>query len=116
MNRRYSSEALTRALDDLRREWGFPPSLGLEQLLERWERFVSSVEIGYEGALDDYLQNLEIRDSLNSLLKRLPPEEREEIASFLSRWDERLRFTTRPTSHPLAPSVGGPDSFWWSRV
>jgi hypothetical protein len=87
-----------------------------EQFIERWERFVRSVEAGYEGGLDDYLQNLEIRDSLSGLPKRLSPEEREEIAALLSRWDERLRFTTRPTSLPLAPSVDEPDSFWWSRV
>ena len=116
MSEYYGSEALNHALDELRREWGFPPSFGLRQFLERWERFVQSVEVGYEGSLDDYIQNLEIRDSLNTLLRRLPAEERQEIASLLSKWDERLRFTTRPTSFPLAPRGEEVDSFWWSRV
>jgi hypothetical protein len=77
---------------------------------------VRSVEVGYEGALDDYLQNLEIRDSLNALLRLLPPEEREEISALLSRWDERLRFSTRPTPLPLASRKDEVDGFWWSRV
>lgn len=116
MGKRYGSETLTRALDDLRREWGFPPSFGLQQFLERWERFVRNVEAGYEGGLDDYLQNLELREGLHSLLKRLPLQEREAIAALLSRWDERLRFSTRPTSLSLAPHVDEFDSFWWNRV
>jgi hypothetical protein len=116
MYKRHHSEALTRALDDLRREWGFPLSFGLRQIVQRWERFVRNVEAGYAGGLDDYLQNLEIRDSLNTLLKRLPPEEREEVAALLSRWDERLRFSTRPTSLSLAPHVDEFDRFWWNRV
>jgi hypothetical protein len=45
-----------------------------------------------------------------------PPEEREEIAALLSKWDERLRFSTRPTLLALAPRANEVDSFWWSRV
>ena len=112
----YGSETLAHALNGLRHEWGLPPSFGLKQFLERWEGFVKSVEKGYDGSLDEYMQSLAIRDSLTELLQKVLPEEREWIAGFLQQWDERLRFTTRPSPRPLAPPLGSIEGFWWSRL
>jgi hypothetical protein len=112
-----TSPALERAIEELRQEWGLPKAWDLDAFVDRWRDFVQEVERGFDGSLDDYLQNLELRDSLSKALKKISVEEADEIGQrLLHPYDERLRFATRPTEQPLAPEVDGPDSYWWRRI
>jgi hypothetical protein len=110
------SRALSSAVKELQQEWGFHRSYGLNQLLERWGHFVKRIESGYEGSIDEYTLELELRDSLERLVTRLPQDDADSVRSDLRAWDERLRFATRPAKRPLLPEGERPLHFWWGRI
>ncbi len=73
---------------------GSPPHVvagGLAGLLARWERVVDEVDAVYRLGLDDYLDDMDLRQLLEDALDVAPPETREALAPRLREADERMR-------------------------
>lgn len=108
--------ALERAAAAERSEWGLPPSYTFARFLERWITFVTQVESGvYADHVAEYSTELEVRDSLSSMVATLPNPLRGEIELLLDAWDSRFRFATRETARPILPTEDGA-GFWWYRL
>ncbi len=111
----HERRVIATLMDALRDEWGFASSFGLDDLLNRWAAFVNDVEKGYSLMLEDYTQELAIRDSVEDLKEKLPERLRSEVEGLLQPLDQRFRFLTRTTKEPLLP-VELPVKFWWYRL
>jgi len=109
------AKALEDAMRDFRLEWGFARSFRFEDLLRRWARFVEQVENGYTLGLDDFTQELALRDSLDDVLKKLPPGYQSKVDAWLEPWTHRFRFATREIHQPLLP-IENAARFWWWRL
>lgn len=107
--------SLDSLMMSLREEWGYNWR-SLDELIERWIHFVSSVEAGYELSLHDYTLELEIRDALGEAARRLPSRLSEELSGRLLSADQRLRFATQPVSKGLAPGIEAGLRWWWFAV
>jgi hypothetical protein len=70
---------------------------GLPGLLESWENFVRTVEEGYTLGLDDYLNDLDVRQLLEDALAVATVAERKAAVSRLQRADEQMQAIVRPT-------------------
>lgn len=92
---------------------------GLEGLIEQWQRVVQSVEEGYDGTLDDWLNDLDGRQLLHEALAAVPgvanKPRRERIAAL----DERMRSVTALRARCLwgdqlaRRSAWTRDTHWW---
>jgi hypothetical protein len=88
-----------------------PP--GLRKKVHDWMNIVSSVVNGYEYGVEEYRNDMSVRQGIHDLLAShaLPGGS---IASELRIADERFRFAVEPLSAPLA-SDADCDAFWyWS--
>lgn len=109
-------EALERALEEFRKDWGFTSSFGLRQLLQRWRDFVESVEDGYRLSYFDYTQDLSLRDEIERVKAHVPERLRIEIIDCIQPIDHRLKFATKQSRTVLGDAVYGPDRYWWWRI
>lgn len=84
---------------------GYPEHIvkgGRKGLLERYEKFVASVEAGYSMTLDDYRNDLDLR----GILFRLGLGKQAAAA------DQRLRKCLVFSEKPVWQCDGNPDAFW----
>jgi hypothetical protein len=70
---------------------------GLLGLLESWETLVRAVEEGYTLGLDDYLNDLDVRQLLEDALAVAIVAERKAIVPRLQRADEQMQAIVNPT-------------------
>lgn len=77
---------------------------GLAGLADRWDAIVRSVEDGYTFGLDDYLNDMDLRDTIFAALAVAMPDERAEVEGRIEALDARLRAVTLP-----APCLWGED-------
>ena len=73
---------------------------GLHGLASRWEHVVDEVEEGYALGLDDYLNDMDLRDILEGALGVASGADLGTMRARVDRADERLRALTRE-SKPL---------------
>ncbi len=95
-----NDEELRRFLED----YGCPPHIvlaGREGLIRRWEKFVDEVCSGYRLGLEDYRNDLDLREII----------EQAGLSGEVRDADRRLRAVLKPVSHPLWESAA-PDAFW----
>ena len=95
---------------------------GLPGLIEQWEALVASVEEGYGLGLDDYLNELDVRQLLADALAVAPKEEATVVAERWQRADEQFLSLTQPTEACLwgaevAEEEGwsAKNNFWYYR-
>lgn len=95
----------------------------LEYLLERWLLFVSEVGRGYRYTIDDYTNDVSVRDLLEEIMRDVPGPLREKIYDQVKLLDKRFYESTRPVARPLQPplAVFYPQlkenpGLWWFRV
>jgi hypothetical protein len=96
---------------------------GLTGLVERWTNIVDEIARGYQLTLDDYLNDMDVRDIIAGALTVADPQEREEIASALAHADRKLREVTKaspslleyPTDVPKPTSPPNLDRWWYAR-
>jgi hypothetical protein len=69
---------------------------GLAGLIESWESVVNAVEEGYPLGLDDYLNDLDVRQLLEEALAVAPASERPDCAARLRRADEQMKLLVEP--------------------
>ncbi len=95
------------------------PALNADQpdvsrLLRLWEMFVGEVEGGYSATIDDYTNDLTVRDLLEqALAEGVAADEAARVAAL----DDRLREATRPDeTGRLAEVYAVGDEWWWHRL
>lgn len=95
---------------------------GLAGLIEQWEALAASVEEGYGLGLDDYLNELDVRQLLADALAVAPKEEATLLADQWQRADEQFLSLTQPTEACLwGPEVAeeegwsAKNNFWYYR-
>lgn len=76
-------------------------------LLQRWERFVTQVEIGYRSTIYDFTNEVSVRTMLDTSSY---PDVQAQIT--LSALDDRYKAATREVSAHLR--VGRPQDAWWA--
>lgn len=92
---------------------------GLAGLVEQWEVFVGEVAAGYALGLDDYLNELDVRQLLAAVWPLASATERETFAERLEQADAQMRTLTQPLSVCLwgaevAEEEGWtPETNWW---
>ena len=67
---------------------------GLPGLVDRYEAIVKSVEEGYAFGLDDYLNDMDLRDTLFAVMAVILPDERAAVEGRVDALDARLRAVT----------------------
>jgi hypothetical protein len=89
----------------------------LGRLWRDWIRFVRDLERGYELSIDDYTNDLCVRDQIEYVVAATPAYLAEKLRARLRPWEERFMDATRQTRRPLLPSVAGESlGYWWSRA
>ncbi|MFN0087200.1 MAG: hypothetical protein ACKVX9_17565 [Blastocatellia bacterium] len=64
---------------------------GLEGMVEGWEQIAQSVENGYSLGLDDYLNDMDIRQLIEESLSVATAAQRDAICDRVERADEQMR-------------------------
>ncbi|MDX2032082.1 MAG: hypothetical protein SF339_15515 [Blastocatellia bacterium] len=64
---------------------------GLQGLVENWEQIVQSVENGYSLGLDDYLNDMDVRQLIEESLSVATAAQRDAISDRVERADEQMR-------------------------
>jgi hypothetical protein len=82
----------------------------VEDLLARWERFVQEVQSGYEFTIYDYVNDLNVRETLAEI-SELQPSLKDKLATRLSPADSMFRENT--TAIPRTLYKFGAASAWW---
>ncbi|MFN8581711.1 MAG: hypothetical protein U0163_12135 [Gemmatimonadaceae bacterium] len=67
---------------------------GLQGLLDRWDAVASSVEHGYPGLLDEYLNDMDLRDILEDALDVAAIDDYDAVRKRVSASDARIRAAT----------------------
>ena len=74
---------------------------GLEGLLERWESAVDDVDEIYPLGLDDYLDDMDIRELIEGAILAAPPEARRGALKRLEKTDARMKKLLVPSGRCL---------------
>ncbi len=90
----------------------------VERMVTKWSRFVTEVESGRPDSVDEYANDIWLRDALEDLYTLLSPAGRRGLASELESVDGRFDAATRPVSDSFWPAVRGwePQRWWYYRV
>lgn len=74
---------------------------GLEGLVEAWERFAAALERGYPGGLDEWLNDVDVRDILDEALRAASDDERRALRRRVRLADRRVRDQLVPAGRCL---------------
>jgi hypothetical protein len=89
---------------------------GLPGLVARWQAIVDEVAGGYKLTLDDYLNDMDVRDIIAGALAVAEAKERRTIERPLALADETFLAATNPenTGDPQnPPNPANPSENWW---
>ncbi len=88
--------------------------LGMDGLIARWEAIADEVAAGYRLGLDDYLNDLDLRQILDGAVAAVA-ETRGPLLARLRSADARFRAATRPVDDSLwgAAAPGDRHRTWW---
>ncbi|MCC6927713.1 MAG: hypothetical protein IT359_01870 [Gemmatimonadaceae bacterium] len=91
---------------------------GLAGLASKWDAIVRSVEEGYPFGFDDYLNDMDLRDTLFAALAVAMPDEREQVEGRVEALDARMRAVTLPCPCLWGEEVEEDDGLdpgreWW---
>ena len=84
----------------------------LGALLRDWGDLVAKVERGYALTLDDYTNDLTVRDTIEEVLEAAGQKLRAKIAIPVGELDRRFMSATVEADKPLLPR----EHHWWTRV
>jgi hypothetical protein len=95
----------------------------LNELLRRWTRTSEDVAAGYRLGLDDYLNDMDARQRIESILCKLPQAKRGKLEARLHALDARIREHLKPIGRclwgPNAARENGwnaTDNWWYFAV
>ena len=90
-------------------------------MIDDWARIAASAE-RYDLTLDDWINDLDLRDIIAGALTVAPPSEQHRVRAGLARADERFRAATVECARPLPGTGAGeparpsdPQDAWWYR-
>ncbi len=91
---------------------------GLAGLVERWEAIVSEVERGYELTIDDYLNDVDLRDILAGAWELASDDEAQPLRARRDLADNRYRSVTQECpplwGEAVTEEMGfTPEKEWW---
>ena len=91
---------------------------GLAGLLEHWASIVAAAERGRDASLDEWLNDMDLRDILAGALAAATPRERATAALRLAEADARFVAITRPSSCLWGTEIARTNSWrpewqWW---
>ncbi len=74
---------------------------GLQGLTENWEEIVHSVEGGYSLGLDDYLNDMDVRQLIEEALPIAPAEDRQAVLKRIRQADAKMQWLIKPAGRCL---------------
>ena len=74
---------------------------GLSGLADRWEAIADALEDGYDLTLDDWLNDMDLRDILAGALAVAPDAARTAVSAQVAEADRRFLAGTLPSGAPL---------------
>ena len=109
------------AVRQLLAERGCPDELvreGLSGVADKWEAIVASVEGGYPFGLDDFLNDMDLRDAIAAALAVATPDERAVLQPRVTSLDQRLPAASAPSACLWGEDVEEDDGLdpgreWW---
>lgn len=91
--------------------------MSLKQLLEVWGSFVGDVETGYRMTIDDYTNDLCVRDLLQEVCHSVAPPLQRKLDAALGPLDARFKGATIPDKdRKLEQFIKVGDGWWWRRL
>lgn len=81
--------------------------------LARWERFVATVETGYEDILDEYVLSLSHRDQLATAIDLITPAGRRAADQLIGPQDERFLAATEDLGYAMHGIARWSPRHWW---
>jgi hypothetical protein len=105
---------LEPVLSSLSRKAGY--TLTLPLLLERWENFVSEVEVGYGDSIYEYMNDLTTRDLLQKIVDNCPIALHSRLVEAIQIWVDRFRKVTKESKQSKLTNKGKTQSWWWFRI
>lgn len=107
---------LRRVQEELSDRWSPLTELTPDQLVRAWIATVAIIEVGYEGAWEEYTHDLSTREYIGELSRRLPESWGALFAEWVAPWDERFRAATVEQSEPILRRPEDSPSWWWYRT
>lgn len=87
----------------------------LNGMLRSWHDLVAEVETGYDDVIEEYWNDLSVRDLLEELIAVVPEGSvRAWVTKEVEQTDLRYRAATDPRDKPIFGS--GEMAWWWMRV
>jgi hypothetical protein len=86
---------------------------GLRGLVAKWDAIATGAE-RYDLTLDDWLNDLDVRDIIAGAMAVAPEREHQAVRSTLERADDRFRKATVESPRPLAADAE-PAQWWYLR-
>src|SRR5262245_39149948 len=91
---------------------------GLRGLLERWDKTAASLERGYDGLLDEYLNEMDLRDILEDALDAAAVPDENPLRQRVAAADARVRAATVPCGPIWGREVAESETMdpaiqWW---
>jgi AcrR family transcriptional regulator len=85
----------------------------LEHYLRHWVELITEIEEGgYKLNLDDYSNDIFVRETIEDVIECAPETLRQKLIESLRPWDERFRAATFVTEKFKSPFEGE----WWYRL
>jgi hypothetical protein len=110
-------EIAARKLEEMRLRAHHPPRhfWTLSGMVEAWRELVAHIEEGYDDIIEEYSNDLSVRDLLDELLAVIPEGSvRSWVTKEIEQADQRYRDATREVDKPIFGS--GEMAWWWKRV
>lgn len=101
-------ESIERAADELQRR-GWAKRYSLNEAIDEWSSFVDMVEIGYTMTIDNYTNDVSVRQWLDEARPFLTPGIVRSMDARMGGIDVRFLAATEPISRHLSDSLTG----WW---
>ena len=90
--------------------------VSLDELIERWKRFVHQVEQGYDDSIYEYANDLAVRHVLKRIEINAPASLRQSLSAHLMPVDQRFFQATRAAEKSIPALSQEPDTVWLARI
>lgn len=88
----------------------------IEQKLTEWSNFIIEIENGYNLTIDDYTNDISLRDKIQIIIDNSHQETKDKIVQRITEWDTRFIKNTNKLNEPLIPNIKRPVQWWWYRI
>jgi hypothetical protein len=110
-------EIAARKLEEMRLRANHPPRdfWTLNGMVRSWRDLVAKIEVGYDEIIEEYWNDVSVRDLLEELLAVIPEGTvRSWVMQEIEETDARFRAATHEVDKPIVGSDTA--AWWWMRV